>query len=145
VGTSYGSNVTFTTLSGITVPSVTTAIATNVTNNGALFGANVTSNGGDNNASAGVVIADWVHPTTTLAQVSTYSYYINQQTNPFSISVSGLLSPLTTYYYRAWIINSIDTAYGAEYLIKTLGYPQTIFYKCNGAFVKSNGKFNITH
>jgi hypothetical protein len=145
VGTSYGSNVIFTTLSGITAPSITTTVATNITNNGALFGGTVVSNGGDNNAYAGVLIADWVHPTLTVTQIATYSYYPAQQTNPFTISISGLLNPLTTYYYRAYIVNSIDTAYGAEYSIKTLGYPQVMYYKSNGKFVKSNGKFNITH
>ena len=130
---------------GLTAPSITTTVATNITNNGALFGGNVTSNGGDNNAYAGVLIADWVHPTLTVTQIATYSYYPAQQTNPFTISISGLLNPLTTYYYRAYIVNSIDTAYGAEYSIKTLGYPQVMYYKSNGKFVKSNGKFNITH
>jgi hypothetical protein len=130
---------------GLIAPSITTTVATNITNNGALFGGTVVSNGGDNNAYAGVLIADWVHPTLTVTQIATYSYYPAQQTNPFTISISGLLNPLTTYYYRAYIVNSIDTAYGAEYSIKTLGYPQVMYYKSNGKFVKSNGKFNITY
>ena len=144
-GTAYGSNFQFTTLASITAPSVTTALAVSLTNNGAMFGGTVTSNGGDNNARAGVTIASFIHPTLYVADLITNSYSINDTHNPFGLSVSGLLAPLTVYYYRAWIVNSVDTAYGAEYSIKTLGYPQTIFYKCNGKFVKSSGKFNITH
>jgi hypothetical protein len=144
VGTSYGSNVIFTTLSGITAPSVTTAIATNITNNGALFGGTVVSNGGDVNAYAGVCISNIPNPTTSNS-TTVIGYNIYQQTNPFSISTSGLFNSLTLYYYRAFIYNSAGFSYGAEYTFMTLGYPQVMYYKSNGKFVKSNGKFNITH
>ena len=127
---------------GITIPSITTALATSITNNGATFGGNVTSNGGDINAYAGVVYATWSSPTTSSNTGSTYSYYLSQQTNPFSISVSGLLNPLTLYYYRAYIVNSAGTAYGTQNTITTLGYPQVIYQKHLGKFVKYNGKFN---
>jgi hypothetical protein len=142
-GTAYGNQLTFTTL--IATPSVITTVATNITNNGALFGGNVTNNGGDPNAYAGVVIADFTSPTVSNYDVLTNAYYPGQLTNPFSTSVSGLLNPLTIYYYRAYITNSVGTTYGTQYSITTLGYPQNIYIKYNGSFVKTGGKFLVTH
>jgi hypothetical protein len=140
-----GNGLTWPFAGTITAGSITTTLATAVTNNGALFGGNVTSNGGDANAYAGVVIADFPSPTLTSYQVATYSYYINQQTNPFTVSISGLLNPLTTYYYRGYIANNAGITYGSEYSLVTLGYPKNVYYKCNGSFVKSGSSFYITH
>jgi hypothetical protein len=147
-GTGYGSILSFTTLG---YPAVTTTLMANITNNGAMCGGTVISTGGDANAYAGVVIAPFPDPTPTYTSIATYNYYPLQHNNPYSISISGLLQPLTTYYYRAYLVSNSLVVYGAEYTFITLGYPQTIFYKCNGAFVKTggspgvHGKFNITH
>jgi parallel beta-helix repeat protein len=105
----------------ITLPSVTTTIVSGITSMGAIFGGTVISNGGDNNASAGVVLAVWPDPTIDNEQMKTYTYYINQQTNPFFIDINSfsVLTPNTLYYYRAYITNSAGTTYGLEYSFTT--------------------------
>jgi hypothetical protein len=137
-GTAYGSDVQFTTIIN---PSITTIVANNITNNGASFGGTVVSNGGDNTATAGIVWSTSPGPTITSYTGIISPYSISNQTNPFTISISGLFNHLTTYYYRVYITNSISTSYGTEYSFKTLGYPDIIWVKINGAFIKLNGNF----
>ena len=107
IGTSYGSQINFTTTgSGGTVPVLTTAGIINITEATATSGGNVTSPGSTAVTSRGVCWSTLPNPTTTDEHTSNGS-----GTGSFTSNMAGL-SPLTTYYVRAYAVNSIGVAYG---------------------------------
>lgn len=89
-------------------PTVTTASPTSVSTTFATLGGNVTDDGGAAVTERGIVYSTSPNPTTddNKAQMGT-------GTGSFSQSVSGL-SPGTTYYVRAYAINSEGTSYGSQ-------------------------------
>ncbi|MEI7897871.1 MAG: hypothetical protein WCJ26_12605, partial [bacterium] len=114
VGTSYGNEIFFTTLTSASLPSVNTTIASNITQTSATSGGNVTSDGGAAVTARGVCWSITANPTT-----------INSHTNDgtgtgsFVSNLSGL-TPGTSYYYRAYATNSVGTTYGIEVIFTTL-------------------------
>jgi len=124
LGTGYGPQVSFTTLS-VSAPTVTTTAISSITTNSASSGYTVTSNGGATVTAQGIVWNTGGSPTTS-------SY-----TGTSSGSLTSL-SPNTTYYVRAYATNSVGTSYGAQYSFTTYptdpvspaASPSTI---CNGA------------
>ena len=90
-------------------PVVTNTAASNITGNAALVGGEVTSTGGDapvitiyyGDNDGGSTIGNWDHSVSIGAQSST-----------FSTSLSGL-SPLTTYYFRAYAVNGAGAVWAA--------------------------------
>ena len=104
-GTAYGSQHSFTT-SG--VPTITTSVPSNVTSNSAICGGNVTSDGGATVTQRGVCYSTSQNPTTSSQTVSGGS-----GTGSFTCNLTGLMAN-TTYYVRAYAINSAGTAYGSE-------------------------------
>ncbi len=107
-GTTYGSQVSFTTTSPLYPPTVTTADVSNITMNSANAGGNVTESGGATVTSRGVVYATTQNPTTANNSVSGGS-----GTGSFNVTLSSLI-PNTTYYVRAFAVNSQGTSYGAQ-------------------------------
>ncbi|MCH7658220.1 MAG: fibrobacter succinogenes major paralogous domain-containing protein [Bacteroidetes bacterium] len=105
IGTSYGSEVTFTTL---TTPSLTTTAISAITENSAQSGGNITDDGGASVTARGVCWSTSQNPTITDNYTSD-----GTGTGGFSSSIIGL-SPVTTYYVRAYATNSEGTAYGDE-------------------------------
>ena len=105
-GTSYGEQKSFTT--GANLPSVTTSDPTNVSSTTATVGGNVTSDGGAAVTERGVVYSTSQNPTTSSSKKTSGS-----GTGSFSVSLSGL-SEGTTYYIRAYAINSNGTSYGEQ-------------------------------
>lgn len=112
-GTAYGEVVSFTTLASL--PTVTTSSITAVTDSTATGGGEVVSDGGAEVTVRGICWSTSAAPT------------INDNTNVttdgtgtgvFSSALTGLL-PETTYYVRAYSINSIGTAYGQEMMFVT--------------------------
>ena len=104
-GTAYGNVITFTTLSNVTLPTVTTDDATNITQTTATSGGNVTSNGGDTVTARGVC---WnTSPEPTLINSYTTD---GGGTGEFTSNLTGLI-PGTLYYVRAYATNSEGTAY----------------------------------
>lgn len=89
-------------------PTVTTSSPTNVTSSSATCGGNVTSDGGATVTSRGVCYDTSPNPTTSSQTVSGGS-----GTGSFTCSLVGL-SANTTYYIRAYAINSAGTAYGDQ-------------------------------
>ncbi|MCR5646450.1 MAG: choice-of-anchor J domain-containing protein [Bacteroidales bacterium] len=89
-------------------PTVTTTSPTNVTSSSATCGGNVTSDGGATVTSRGVCYDTSPNPTTSSQTVSGGS-----GTGSFTCSLTGLSSN-TTYYVRAYAINSAGTAYGNQ-------------------------------
>ncbi len=112
-GTSYGSQVSFTTLD-ITTPTVTTAAVTNISFTTATAGGNVTSDGGATIIQRGVCFSTSQNPTTANNIVTATG-----TTGSFTCNLSGLTDN-TTYYVRAYAINSQGTSYGSQVSFTTL-------------------------
>jgi len=108
LGTSYGSEISFTTLANLSLPSIITSSVSSVTITTAISGGNITSNGNSTITASGVCWSTTANPTTA-----------NSTTNDFSImgsyssNLTGLL-PSTTYHIRAYATNSVGTAYGND-------------------------------
>lgn len=92
-----------------TMPTVTTTAASGVTANSATIGGNVTNSGGGDVTERGVVYATTQNPTTGNATKAE----AGSGTGRFTRSLTGL-TPHTTYHVRAYAINSVGTAYGAQ-------------------------------
>jgi hypothetical protein len=112
VGTSYGSQVTFTTSSCL-VPTVTTTAASNITETTAISGGNVTADGGATVTARGVCWSTTTNPTTANSKTSN-----GTGTGSYTSSLTGLTSG-TVYYVRAYATNSAGTSYGNQMTFTT--------------------------
>ncbi len=104
LGTSYGPDISFTTITTPTVSS--TATVTSITGSTATSGGTITVDGGATVTSRGVV---W----GTSSGSSTYSVTSGTGTGTYLSNLSGL-SIATTYFVRAFATNSAGTTYGPE-------------------------------
>ena len=110
LGTSYGPDITFTT---ITTPTVsTTATVTSITGTTVIGGGTISTDGGATVTTRGLV---W----GTSTGASTYSVTTGIGTGTYTSSLTGL-TPATTYYVRAFATNSVGTVYGPEVSFATL-------------------------
>ena len=91
-----------------TIPTVATNPVTNIGATSATVGGMATSDGGENVFDRGVC-----YSTTSLPTISDNCIHIGQGTGSFSDTINGLLEE-TTYYVRAFAINSIGVGYGSE-------------------------------
>ena len=107
-GTSYGEEVSFTTLTPIVVPTVMTRTITQITETTAVAGGNVTSDGGASVTERGVVYSTSTNPTTASNKVISGSGM-----GAFTCNLTGL-QPNTTYYVRAYAVNSKGASYGEQ-------------------------------
>ena len=114
VGTEYGDEVTFTTL---TTPTVTTAAVTNIGEHTATGGGNVTDDGGSPITVRGICWGTSHNPTTSNSHATSGS-----GTGSFSVNMTGLAAH-TTYYVRAYATNSVGTEYGNEVSFTTSEEP----------------------
>ena len=106
-GTAYGNTVSFTTLAP-TVATITTTSVTNITQNSAASGGNVTADGGATVTARGVYWSTSQNPTVSNSHTTNGS-----GTGSFTSSMTGLTAG-TTYYVRAYATNSAGTAYGNQ-------------------------------
>ena len=107
-GTAYAGQVSFTT-SSASVPTVTTTSpATSVTSSSAAVSGNVNSDGGATVTAKGICYNTSGSPTTANNTVGSGS-----GTGSISSALTSL-SASTTYYARAYAINSAGTAYGSQ-------------------------------
>ncbi len=111
-GTSYGANVTFTTVS-LPVVTTTTPI-TGITSTGGTGGGNVTSDGGAPVTVRGVCWSTSTNPTVALTTKTSNG----TGTGSFTSTLSGLTGG-TLYYVRAYTTNSAGTSYGANVTFTT--------------------------
>jgi len=111
-GTAYGEEISFTTTQ-ILLPTVTTATATSITATSAVLGGNVTSDGNSTVTEKGVCYSLTVNPTIANTKVP-----IGSGTGAFSKPITGLTAG-TTYYVKAYAINSKGTAYGEQIVFTT--------------------------
>lgn len=110
-GTGYGTQKSFRTDSGGSapvLPIVSTSDPSNVTTSTATCGGNVTSDGGANVIQRGVCYSTSPNPTTSSQVVTS-----GTGTGSFTCNLTGL-SANTTYYVRAYAINSAGTGYGTQ-------------------------------
>lgn len=112
LGTSYGNEVIFSTLQAL-LPIITTTAATNITLTGATLGGNISSDGGSVITERGVC---W--NTSTLPTISNNKIANGSGTGSFSCTLNSLIIG-TTYYARAYAINSQGTVYGNEVTFTT--------------------------
>ncbi|MCC3155386.1 Ig-like domain-containing protein [Hymenobacter sp. BT770] len=99
-------------------PTVTTAAATTVSATSAVLGGNVTADGGATVTDRGVVYSTTnTTPTTSDTKVPN-----GTGIGTFSQTVTGLATT-TTYYVRAYAINSVGTSYGSAVSFTTTAAP----------------------
>lgn len=109
-GTSYGNQITFATLG---LASVSTYDFKNMTSNSVICGGYINSDGGATITECGVCYGTNHDPTIDNSKIT-----MSKSTGDFSDKIIGL-TPNTTYYFRAYAINSVGTAYGNEISFKT--------------------------
>lgn len=129
-GTAYGAVVSFTTQTGISLPTIITTSVSSITSKTANSGGNITSNGGAFITAKGVCWSNITNQPTINSSKSSDGI----GSGSFSSVLSGL-SQNTTYYVRAYATNSVGTAYGSYYTFITtsspLGIP-TLTYPSSG-------------
>jgi len=113
-GTGYGNEISFTTLK-VAIPMLTTNI-TNISYSTATGGGNISSDGGTTVIDYGLCWSTSSNPTTADSKTT---YGIGGLGSFVSI-LTGLAAS-TTYYVRAYAINSEGTAYGNEISFTTCG------------------------
>ena len=150
VGTTYGNEITFSTLYNITLPTITTDDATNITQLTATSGGNVTSDGGGTVTARGICWSTSTNPTISDSHTTDGS-----GTGTFVSYITGLTEN-TQYYVRAYATNSAGTAYGNEVALTTLADPTipivttddatniTQTTATSGGNVTSDGGANVT-
>jgi len=111
-GTGYGASVHFTTLAAV-LPTVTTATPKSVTQTTATLGGSVTFDGGQA-TTRGVCWSTGENPT--VADSKTVD---GTGSGTFQSSLTGLTAN-TTYYAQAYATNGVGTAYGSQYVVKTM-------------------------
>lgn len=110
-GTSYGSNIYFTTLSDL--PTLTTATPSSITYTTAISGGDISDQGLSEVIERGVCWNTTGSPTTDDTKTSDGS-----GTGTFVSEITSL-DPATTYYIRAYATNSEGTGYGDELTFMT--------------------------
>ena len=105
-GTVYSEELCFNT--EMTIPAVTTTPATDISYTSATVGGKVTEDGGASVTERGVVYSTNQSPTTEDSKVM-----IGSGLGEFTCSLTDL-QDATTYYARAYAVNSIGTTYGEE-------------------------------
>jgi uncharacterized protein (TIGR02145 family) len=115
-GTAYGSEYSFTTLSSVVLPTVTTTAISNISWALATSGGNATADGGATITQKGVCWSTTSNPTVTGSRTMEGS-----GTGVFTSYLMGL-NVNTLYYVRAYATNSAGTAYGNQVTFRTLNY-----------------------
>ena len=113
-GLAYGNEVSFTTQVAMTLPTVTTSQVTNIAQITAKGGGNVTNDGGETVTARGVCWSTSHNPTVSGSHASS-----STGTGAFTLNMTGLTAG-TTYYVRAYAVNSQGTSYGSEVSFTTL-------------------------
>lgn len=106
-GTSYGNQITFTTMQ-VTIPVLTTTSASLITQISASSGGNITADNGGSILARGVCWNTSSNPTLSNSKTTN-----GIGIGTFTSSLTGLVGN-TTYYVRAYAINSAGTDYGNQ-------------------------------
>ena len=114
-GTSYGSQVSFTTLAAIVAPTVSTTSQSQVTNKSFVVSGNVTDWGGAEITERGIV---WSKTNNTPSLDNATKISTGSGLGTFSSYVFGA-DPATLYYVRTFATNSAGTSYGTVAAVTT--------------------------
>ena len=106
-GTSYGDEVKFTTLA-ITKPTLNTTPASGITTNAATTGGTIVADGNAPITQSGVCYSTSSNPT-----IANFQTIDGTTTGTYVSKLTGL-NPGTTYYVKAYAINSAGIGYGPE-------------------------------
>jgi uncharacterized protein (TIGR02145 family) len=117
VGTAYGADISFTTWG---IPTVITSSISLITATTAKSGGNIISDGGTPVTVSGVCWSTSTNPTIDDAHTTDGS-----KLGSFISDIMGLNAG-ATYHVRAYVTNSVGTAYGADSLFTTLSIPEII-------------------
>lgn len=117
-GTGYGMTLSFTTLDGVS--SITTGDASEITATSAQIEGNVNDDGGSEVTGRGVCWSLSENPTLNDSYTTDGSGL-----GSFTSNLTGLI-PGSTYYARAYAINSVGTSYGNQISFSTLVADGTI-------------------
>jgi FlaG/FlaF family flagellin (archaellin) len=126
-GTAYGQQQSFTTLT--TLPTLTGKPVIYITLNSAQSGGNISNDGGANISERGVCWS--TSPNPTIGNSKTID---GTGSGDFTSMPTGL-SPLTTYYLRAYATNNVGTAYGSEIVFQTTNFPVAIGQAYQGGII----------
>jgi hypothetical protein len=119
-GTSYGNEVSFTTVA-LSLPTVTTNSITNLLGTSATTGGNVTADGGSAVINRGVCWDITANPDlTTLSPSGNVLYDTGTGLGAFVSNITGLNNG-QQYYLRAFAINGAGTAYGSDVVFTPVG------------------------
>ncbi len=108
VGTAYGGDSVFTTITNAVLPTLITATVTSITATTGAGGGNVTTDGGATVTARGVC---W---STTANPVASGSHTTDGTGTGIFTSAITVLTANTTYHVRAYATNIVGTAYGAD-------------------------------
>jgi len=114
VGVGYGNEVSFTTSPVVALATLSTADVTSITTNSAVYGGNITSDGGGSITVRGVCWSTTQNPTSN--DIVTNDGY---GTGNFTSNITGLQSE-TTYYIRSYATNSAGISYGNQITFTTI-------------------------
>jgi hypothetical protein len=129
VGITYGPDSSFTTLSTAIAPTIYTIPTTDLTDSSATIGGDIASDGGDPVGMSGVVFGTAPNPAIgDPGVVDLITAGITSGT--FDFDLSGLTNG-TKYYFRAYAINGIATAYSALDSFNTAPVVSTFPYSEN--------------
>ncbi|MCG9880591.1 MAG: YCF48-related protein [Bacteroidia bacterium] len=124
--------------SASTPPVVSTSAAGSISAGAATLGGNATDSGSTAITQRGIVYATTANPTLANTKVS-----MGNGLGNFSQNVTGL-SAATLYHFRAFAINSTDTAYGADRSFTTLATPPVMAPTVTTASASLVGTTNAT-
>ena len=111
VGVAYSEERSFTTLSDVQLPTLSTSTITQITETTAVAGGNVTSDGNASVTERGVVYS--TNPNPVITNLYNTIKPCGSGTGSFTCDLTNL-QPNTTYYVRAYATNEKGTAYGEE-------------------------------
>jgi hypothetical protein len=111
-GTSYGKEITFMTdqiIQGSTIPTLTTIAVTSITSSSAVSGGNITDDGGGDIIVKGI---SWSTTPDWNIYFDDTKIYGNGPGSGSFVSYLSNLNPATTYYVKAYAVNSVGIAFG---------------------------------
>jgi len=114
IGTSYGSELIFTTSAQATIPVLTTVSISAIAGISATSGGSISADGGSAVTSRGVCWSTGSGATIALSTKTSNG----SGTGSFTSSITGLTGS-TLYYVRAYATNAVGTAYGNEVTFTT--------------------------
>jgi hypothetical protein len=124
VGVAYGLDLTFTTLAAASLPIVVANSPTSVTSNSAILGGDVKSDGNASVYRRGFVYSTL--PITDTTSITGGGKIINGSgLGTYSSTISSLALN-TTYYVKAFALNSVGVSYSSEVYFSTSGTPPSV-------------------